>query len=296
MRTTTTLLLLSLTGCVTPTTTTQTVQARRIAFSTAPSAPQGLLGGPGIGLTGHLMAGDLAPGREGNGVSYPRFQPDVGGLFQVQRWVFGGHFSFGAPQFGVVALGDAAPTADDATTWEASLSVGHDVPTSEHFGVSIAGEVGFSSSTLRVTSSLERSTTTMALPTGRLGVGVYGTPGPVRLFGGLSLTTTTWNDATSLLTQTCTFNCTARDTGVFTLAGVAMVGGGVRWQFARGVAVVGEAWVPFASGSVRLPVQLSLTLRVGDFVVATKPRDALTPPPPPPEVAPLPPAAPPPGV
>lgn len=295
MRTTLFLLTL-LAGCAAPMTTVQSVQTQRIAFSTAPSAPRGLLGGPGIGLSGQLMAGDLAPGREGNGVSFPRFQPDVGALVQVQRWVFGGHFSFAAPQFGVVSLPGGAPTPEDALVWDASLSVGHDVPTSEHFGVSIAGELGFNSSTLRVTSSLGRSTTTMALPSGRLGVGVYGTPGPVRLFGGVSLSTTTWNDATSTLTQTCTFDCTARDTGVFTLAGVALVGGGVRWQLARGVALVGEVWVPFASSAVKLPVQVGVTLRVGDFVVAARPRDAVTPPPPPPPVEPLPLEAPPPGV
>src|SRR5689334_3605163 len=80
MRTCAVLLLgfLCLPACVTVT----TGASRRVALAPSPGAPPQLRGSPGIGLATRIPLVDPEPGRTGNGIAVPVFQPELNGVFR----------------------------------------------------------------------------------------------------------------------------------------------------------------------------------------------------------------------
>ncbi len=95
------------------------------------------------------------------------------------------------------------------------------------------------------------------------------------------------NEPTGTQTQTCMSTCSRTETGSFRVAGVAMVGGGARWQATSMVSLALEGWMPL-SDNTRYPFMLALTLRIGDFGTTPPAALKLSAPPPPPDVTPEP--------
>lgn len=297
-------LALVVSGCAStiPETRTIVVQSQRVLLGPAPMAPQALSGSSGIGLTGQVMAGEAVETGPGSGVAFSRVQPNVGTVFQVDRWYVGGHFSFASPTFGTVhGARAAADVSGTQFAWETVVLLGRDFAVTERFGFNLAAELGLVGASFRNTSTLGSGESQFLYPALRGGGGVWGTPHPaLRLFGGLAVNTTPWNTPTSTVTQTCSVTCNTSDTGVVAYTGVGLVGGGVRWQAVKGVSIGAELWVPFTSNSAGIPPQISVTLRLGDFVFTPSANEKrleqleepLTPPPPPPFVEPAPPPLP----
>ena len=273
--------LVLLSGCVAPTRTIVQYPSQRVALSTLPVAPLATSGAPGLSLAARILAGDPQAQTRGGGVAFPAGQPELGALVQLgdRTWV-GGRFDFVMGTFGT-RQGVRAP--ESAVAFDLGVGAGHDLPVQESWGLTFSGELGVSGATLTSTSALGTFTFPQLRPAARGALGVYFTPGPVRLFLVGSATTSAWNDATSTITQDCFTTCDTTDDGVFSVTAVGMIGGGARWQASPNFSLALELWVPFTGDGTQLPPMLSLTLRAGDFVVRPK-APAATPPlsPPPP--------------
>ena len=281
-------LLLLISGCVAPMRTIDTFRTERMALSTLPVPPLAVSGSPGLGLTARVLAGEPQAQARGGGVAFPSVQPELGGLVQLgdRTWV-GGRFNFAMGAFGMRAPSSAAKVPESEVVFDVGLGAGHDLPVQPSWGLTFAGELGLAGASLTSSSRLGVLTTALLSPAGRAAIGVYGKPGPgVRLFAAGSIATSAWNDATSTITRDCFTNCSFRDTGVFGIAAVGMIGGGARWQVNPTFSLALELWVPFTSEGTWIPPMISLTLRAGDFVV--RPRPPSPPPPPPADVEPEP--------
>lgn len=282
-------------GCASlaPETRVTVVESQRVLLVTSPMGPQALAGSSGIGLTGQVMAGDAVTTSPGSGVAFARLQPNLGTVFQVDDWYFGGHVSLVSGTFDALrATRGGLGVTENQFAWEAIGLLGRDVKLTSRFGLNISGEVGVASAALHTRSELGSSDSTLLYPALRGSVGAFATPlDALRVFAGVTVTTTGWNTPTSVITQTCEVTCIETDNGVAAFTGLGMAGGGVRWQAARAVSLGAELWVPFTTNSAGIPPQLAVTVRFGDFAFTPSVRP-MPPPPPPPQVEPLPSPAP----
>lgn len=276
-------------GCVAPTRTIEHFPSQRMALSTLPVAPLAVSGSPGISLAGRILAGAPRAQSQGGAVGFPTLQPELGGLVQIgeRTWV-GGRLNLVTGAMGVRQPSGGAYVPQSATALDVGIGAGHDLRVQAHWGFTLSAEVGLSGADLTSTSSLGTFTRQQVQAGARGAVGVYGTPGPVRLFLVGSATTSAWNDAASTITRDCFDSCTITDTGVFGTAAVGMIGGGARWQVSPAWSVALELWVPFTAEGTQLPPMFSFALRAGDFVVGRPVVRPLSPPPPPPDVEPEP--------
>lgn len=282
---------LLLSGCAT-TSTTETFTTQRMAYSTLPVAPLAVSGSPGVSLTARILAGEPQAQAQGGAVGFPSVQPELGALMQIgeRTWV-GGRASLVTGAFGVRQPTSAANIPSTATAFDVTMAAGHDLRVQQHWGFTISGELGLAGTSLTSSAQLRTVTRQRVSLSANGALGVYATPGPVRLFLAGAASTSTWNDPTSTVTVVCRgVSCSTSDTGVIGITGVGMIGAGARWQASPGFSLALELWVPFTAEAVLLPPMFSVTLRAGDFVV--RPRAArpppLSPPPPPPDVPPEP--------
>lgn len=278
---------LLISGCAAPMRTVETFSSERMALATLPSAPLAVSGSPGISLAGRLLTGAPQAQKAGGGVAFANVQPELGGLVQLgeRTWV-GGHFNFVTGAFGVLAPPSGVRVPQSAVAFDLGVGAGHDLHVGEHWGFTLSAELGLAGTSLTSVSRLGTFTQHLMHPSARAALGVYATPGPVRLFVAGSASTGVWNDPTSTITQDCFTTCTVSDSGNVGITAIGMVGTGGRWQVNRFFSVALELWVPFTSQATVLPPMLSLALRAGDFVVRpAEPRVApLSAPPPPPPV------------
>ncbi len=281
MRTAAILLLFLCSGCI----TTQTT--RRVALAAIPSAPAGISGSPGVGLTMRVLTGTPQSRGEGGAMAFPIFQPELGAVLQLGEHSFvGGKLAIGSADFGAQSPPGVLPVPGSSTAFDLGVGGGHDFSVSSIFGVSISGEIGLAGVAL-TTAGFTTETHVEILPAGRIAAGVYAAPGAFRVYAGATVGTSAINDATSIRTQDCTgiIACTTTETGFVSVSAVGMLGGGVRWQGNSFVSLGVEGWMPLSETGTRLPFTFSFTLRLFDFVVKPRPRP---PAPPPPELTPEP--------
>lgn len=256
------------TGCVTPMTTTTTVQTQRLLLNTAPAVPPSMAGGSGLALGLRLLP--LAPtnATSTGAVAYGTMEPELSGLVQ-----FGQGTSLSA-RIGFVpgTVGVQAPPSpvgvDQEGAFEFAVGVGHDFAVKPSvWGLTLSGELGGTLATLITTTvpSTGRQTTTVAQPSLRGAAGAWGMVGPVRLYAGASVGTAALNDATGSRTDTCTFTCSTRETGRTDITAMVMLGGGARWQASSFLSLGVEAWAPLNSPGAHLPLVTAVTLRLGNF-------------------------------
>ncbi len=276
--------LVLISGCVAPMRTIEHFPAERMALSTMPVAPLAASGSPGVSLAGRLLTAEPLAQPHGGAVSFPSVQPELGLLVQLgdRTWV-GGRFDFVTGGLGVKTRPGAVNVPQDAVAFDLGFGAGHDLRVQQDWGFTFSAEAGISGAAVTSTSGLGTFTLQLLQPAGRAAIGVYATPGPVRLFLVGSVTTGAWNTPTSVITRDCFTECTLTDTGVFAVAAVGMVGGGARWQVSPQFSLALELWVPLTAEATRVPPMISLTVRAGDLVFGSS---RLTPPPPPPQVLP----------
>lgn len=266
-------------GCAT---SSMTTTAHRVLLGPSPMAPQAMAGATGFGLGAQVMAGSVTSSSDGSGVAFAQLMPTAGGVLKVRDWYFGGHFSLASGAFGSTrASSQSATVGPEQVAAELSLLVGRDVPFTPAVGLTVSGELGASFGSLRVTSAGSTGTVPTLYPALRGGLGVYALPfGPLRFFAGATVDTTPWNPPTSTITATCTGVCSYDDDGRAGFTAVGLAGGGLRLQANEYVSFTLEAWMPFTRASAVLPLQVSFTVRVGDFDLTPKRKSApLTPPP-----------------
>lgn len=291
------LTLLLFSGCVTAT------SAERIALATIPGTPEALSGGSGVGLAVRTLTGEPEAQPEGGAVALPAFQPELGAVLRMDK-LTRLNFKLSLAPPGVAKSPPGFRTLpNDTAAMELVFGAARDLPFSRLVGAVLGGELGAS-----VVSLTELGTYAVVQPTARAAVGLYVEPGPVRLFGAVTVGTGTWNDAASVVTRNCSLLvvCTETSTGHLGLTGVALAGGGVRWQIGRLVAVAAEGWMPLTVVATRIPFTVGLTVRIGEFDIEPYRKPASSPRPgapgsaAPPSEAPMPPpsegpATPPPG-
>lgn len=278
-------------GCATPARTMTTIPTRRIAFTTLPRPFAGIQGTSGVALSANFLPGNPASLRSDGAVAFPLFQPDFGAVVKVGKGTYlGGRVSVGSPELGVQAPAGSLAPQPQALAFDFTLGGGHDFRFTDQFGLSVSGELGIiSTAVTRLGSSL--STQTVGLPVGRGTVGLFYTPGKVRLYAGGTVGTSVLNDGAGTMTTTCQFDCFVTETGRVDLTMMGMIGGGIRYQFNEHLSMTAEAWLPLTEIQ-RMPPVLSLAIRVGDFGNSAPPPKPLSPPPPPPQVMPEPEQAP----
>lgn len=278
-------------GCATPMTTTRTIQTRRVAFVTQPTAPTALAGTTGVGLRMSMFTGvPEAKGPEG-AVSFPLFQPDLSAMVKLgTRSYLGGRLAMAFPAFGAQSPEGILPAPPEAVAVDLAVGGGHDVPFTSIFGMTVSGELGLAGGTLTAVG-FDRTTRVLVLPSARVALGLHLSPGAFRFYAGGTVGTSVMNEPTGTQTQTCTITCTLNETGSFRIAGVTMVGGGVRWQANAMTSLTLEGWVPL-SDNIRFPLMVALTVRLGDFGTTPPAPKPLSAPPPPPDVTPEPEEAP----
>lgn len=275
---------LLISGCVAPMRTIERFQSQRVAFSTMPVAPLAVSGSPGMSLAARMLVGQPQPQASGGGVAFPALQPELGGLVQLnERTWLGGRFNLALGAFGASQPASGARVDEDAVAFDLGVGAGHDLRVQQNWGFTFSGELGLSGTSVKSSSQLGTSIHEDVWPMGSAALGVWGTPGAVRLFLVGSVSSTPWNDPVSTITRDCFETCTISDDGVFALTAVGMIGAGARWQVNPAFSLALELWVPFTREGTQLPPMLTLTLRAGDFVKRPPPLSA---PPPPPQVEP----------
>lgn len=278
-------------GCVTPRTTVTRTTVRRVVFSTLPSSSPALAGAPGVGLRLTTLTGVPVTTASDGAVSFPMFQPDLGVLVRLGKSSYlGGRVALGVPSFGAQPPTGGIAPAEMSAALDVSVGGGHDFQFTPIFGLSLSGELGIAGATL--TKQMRALTSEgLAMPLARATVGFFAQPGPFRFYLGGTVGTAMTNDGLGTFTETCTFSCTATETGATGLDTVGLLGGGARWQANSIASVALEAWMPL-SQQTRFPPMISLSLRLGDFATKPAPPRPLPPPPPPPQVTPEPEEAP----
>lgn len=287
MRAALAILLMIGSGCVTTTEVT-----RRVAFATLPTAPLGLSGGSGVRLNVTAPTADpTAAGPGGSGMAFPMFQPDLGVTLKIgPRSYVGGKLAIASASFGARGPAGTLTAPSQAGAFDLGVGGGHDLPFSPGFGLSLSGELGVAGVSLTTTGSFSETHPEL-LPSGRLALGLYGTIGPLRIYGGGTVAMSAKNDAFGTRTVDCTRGCAVTETGQLSLSAVGMLGAGLRWQPTPMASLALEGWVPLSEDGTRLPFMLSLSLTLGDFRILRDPKAAPLPPPPPapkPEPVPLP--------
>jgi hypothetical protein len=279
-------LLFLVSGCagITPGVTRQVT--RRVAFSTLPSAPSALSGSNGVALGLTALTGAPQPHEPGAGMAFSMFQPNLGASMKLgEHSYLGGKLALSSASFDARAPAGGASVPGSALALDFGVGGGHDIAfPSSVFGVSLSGEIGFAALTSSVVVEGEpgASYTQVNLqPMGRLAFGLFAEPETLRIYAGGTVGTTAINDSTGVRTTTCTTtDCNVTETGALGMGGVAMVGGGVRWQAHPICSLALEGWVPLTESGARLPFMVTFTVRFGDFVVKPgAPKPTLTPPP-----------------
>ncbi len=272
-------------GCATPMTTTSTVQTRRVVFSTLPSAPPALDATTGVGLRMSALTGITETKGPEGAVSFPLFQPALSAIVKLgTRSYLGGRLAIAVPEFGAQSPRGIIDASRGALAFDAAVGGGHEVPFTSIFGMTVSGELGLAGGSLTV-AGFERTTQVIVLPAVRAALGLSVSPGPFRFYAGGTVGTSVMNEPIGSQTQTCMITCSRSETGSFRIAGVTMVGGGVRWQGNAMTSLTLEGWVPL-SDNTRFPVMLALTVRLGDFGTTPPAPLPLSAPPPPPDVTP----------
>lgn len=247
--------------------TATTAVTQRVAFTTIPGTPQALSGGSGAHLGVRMLTGSPTPQEQGGGVSVASFQPELGAVVRVADRTRA-NVKLAITSAGVARnpVAGAPAIPDWATSGDLVVGFGHDVPLSPKVGLALGAEVGVTAILFTAQVGPLVGSWEVLQPSIRGAFGIYGEPGPVRLFAAATLGTSTWNDATSVQTRDCAyFPCGTQDTGRLGLAAIVHAGGGLRWQARPGVALVAEGWMPVTSVATRLPFTASVSLVLGEF-------------------------------
>ena len=252
------LTLLLFSGCVTST------AAQRIALATIPGTPEALSGGSGVGLAVRTLTGEPEAQPEGGAVALPTVQPELGAVLRMDKLTrLNFKLSLALPGVAKSPPGLRSLPSDTAAM-ELVFGAARDIPFGRMVGAVLGGELGAS-----VVSLTELGTRAVVLPSARAAAGLYVEPGPVRIFGAVTVATGTSNDAAGVVTRNCNLLvvCTESSSGNLGLTGVVLAGGGVRWQIGRLVAVAAEGWMPLTAVATRMPFTVGLTARIGEFDV-----------------------------
>ncbi|MFT3712868.1 MAG: hypothetical protein QM817_34885 [Archangium sp.] len=238
---------------------------QRNGLAPLPGTPVGLPAASGIGLTARFAAGNIDPQPTFGAVTLPYVQPELNGTVRVGRFSFSARASFVSAVFPTHDPANGAPPLfKNQVAGETVLGVGYEFTIGKYFGFVAAGDIGaiFASVAVRDSSGVIRSTPELsAVPSLSLGTGPFVNWGPLRVYAGLVLGTiygTEWR--TNSLTNCTLAPCTME-------MGMLLAGGGVRLRISSVVSVGGELWTGWMEGNT-IPINASLTLRLGDFDIA----------------------------
>lgn len=261
---------------------TTTEVSRRTLFTTTPTVPQGFAGNSGMNLAGRAM---LAKPKEAasNSTAYAFLQFEGGGMVRMEdnRTSVGARVNIASAVTGIAQPADRLRPSPKTVAGEIEVQGAHDIPLHPHLGLTAAVSLGVVFSHLFMERQLFSGLVVSPHIAG--GLGFYGTVAGFRPYVALSVTTQVLNPSTSVVTCTAGF---CDDQTAPRISAILMASTGARYSWVTGAVEVGVV-VPLTQDGQRLPVMLSFTAYLGDFLVkppakVVPPPPVLSPPPPPP--------------
>ncbi len=242
--------------------------ARRNALAPLPSLAPSLAAAEGVSLGARAPLWRARGEEPGSAVTYPQIQPELGAVVRAKDDLFVHAALSVSPVAGAGAAEPGLPDPPTEPSWSLTTGAGYDVSFGPGLGALVAGEVGFRLIRVRAdrisgAATLETSRLTFD---GSLGLAPHVDFGDLRLFAGLGIASDTYSALEGTVSGSCSLGC---DSGSTTTVGVGMLGLGVRYRVSPSFAASLQAWWPVGRHQMRHPVNLTLTLHIGDFAVGS---------------------------